>query len=70
RDAQAEDYCNVYAENNWWGSSPPNSTKIAALSGSMIDYDPYLSSPPSLSMAVGKESIVANDIEKRIVTSD
>src|SRR5690606_9071145 len=30
------------AELNWWGSNPPNSSKILAQSGSSIDYTPYL----------------------------
>lgn len=43
----ANDNTNVYAENNWWGSSPPNSSSFLENSGSTIDYNPYLSSDPN-----------------------
>jgi len=36
----------VQAELNWWGSSPPQSSKFSATGGSSIDYSPWLTSPP------------------------
>jgi hypothetical protein len=69
RDAQAEEYCYVYAENNWWGSAPPNSSKIAALSGSTIDYDPYLSSPPNLSWFSPDNYADSKNILKNVINT-
>ena len=48
RNLQAEDNCTILAEHNWWGADPPDANKIAALTGSTIDYDPWLHQPPSL----------------------
>lgn len=52
--------CNIMAENNWWGSSPPNSSKFYA-DNSYIDYNPYLTSgpltkPAFLAKVAGEES--------------
>jgi hypothetical protein len=43
-------YCNIKAENNWWGTSSPSSSKFNAVSSSSIDYYPYLTSVPSFSI--------------------
>ena len=43
-EIQAENNCTILAELNWWGSNPPDANKIRALSGSTIDYTPYLTS--------------------------
>jgi len=40
----------VLAEKNWWGSDPPNSSKITSFYNT-IDYDPWLSSSPSQQFA-------------------
>jgi hypothetical protein len=58
--AYLRNYCDVTAENNWWGSSPPDANKFA-LAGppygpSTIDYDPWLTSPPGLDFAVKDRS--------------
>ncbi len=45
-------YTNIMAENNWWGSANPPANLFSAVSYSSIDYTPYLSSPPSLSIVV------------------
>ncbi len=39
--------CYIDAENNWWGSDPPNSNKFYASNNSSIDYDPWHHSPPN-----------------------
>ncbi len=57
KNLQAEDNGTILAEHNWWGADPPDANKIAALSGSTIDYDPWLDSPPSLRLAGGNTSI-------------
>ncbi|MBU2446820.1 MAG: right-handed parallel beta-helix repeat-containing protein, partial [Bacteroidetes bacterium] len=43
---KADWYCEIYAENNWWGSDPPDANKIQAIYYSFIDYDPWLTEPP------------------------
>jgi len=49
-NVEAAWYTNIMAENNWWGTSSPPSNKFNAVSNSSIDYIPYLTSPPSLSI--------------------
>jgi hypothetical protein len=47
-------YANAFASNSstitaryaWWGQSPPDASKIIASSGSVIYYDPWLTSDP------------------------
>jgi hypothetical protein len=51
RYISADTYCNIIAENNWWGTNPPISSKFEAFYGSSIDYTPYLTSPPSQNLA-------------------
>lgn len=38
---------NVLAENNWWGSNPPNTNLFFAGGKSSIDYTPWLTTPPT-----------------------
>jgi len=46
--------CYIQAEQNWWGSNPPQSSKFYITNGSTIDYTPWLVSPPSIAnMVVG-----------------
>ena len=40
----AKKYCEIDAENNWWGTSPPSSSKFYDSQGSDIDYSPWLTS--------------------------
>lgn len=58
--AYLRNYCDVTAENNWWGSDPPDANKFALADPpygpSTIDYDPWLTSPPSLDFAVKDRS--------------
>lgn len=49
-NAEAAWYTNILAENNWWGVVPLDANKFNAVSNSSIDYYPYLTSPPSLSI--------------------
>lgn len=39
--------CNIIAENNWWGSNPPNVNLFFAGGKSSIDYSPWMTTPPS-----------------------
>lgn len=36
----------IYAQYDWWGQAPPNTSKIIAVNGSTIYYTPYLESDP------------------------
>lgn len=45
-DAYAENTSTIYARYAWWGQSPPNTSKIIATGGSIIYYDPWLTSDP------------------------
>lgn len=45
------DYCDVTAENNWWGTPYPGSS-IFSITNSTLDYSPYLSSPPDLNLSI------------------
>lgn len=49
-NVEAAWYTNIMAENNWWGTASPPSNKFNAVSNSSIDYYPYLTNPPSLSI--------------------
>jgi tetratricopeptide (TPR) repeat protein len=49
-NVEAAWYTNIMAENNWWGTASPPSNKFNAVSNSSVDYTPYLTSPPSLSI--------------------
>lgn len=69
RNAQAVDNCYVVLENNWWGNNPPDASKIAALSGSTIDYIPYLTAPPSLSIYAANDYLSTLGIQKSVVAS-
>jgi thermitase len=42
----ASKYCEIDAENNWWGTTSPPSSKFTTSQGSTIDYVPWLTSPP------------------------
>lgn len=53
RNLQAESSSNIMAQHNWWGADPPDANKIVALSGSSIDYDPWLEEPPGAKLAAG-----------------
>lgn len=48
----ANSNCNITAEENWWGSNPPSSSKFYSAYGSSIDYTPWLTSPPSFNMSL------------------
>jgi len=39
-------YCDITAENNWWGADPPDVNKIQATYYSTISYIPWLQAPP------------------------
>ena len=47
----ASKYCEVDAENNWWGTDDPPSTKFNTSQHSEIDYTPFLDDPPFYKMA-------------------
>jgi len=47
----AESNCDIDAENNWFGSDPPTSSKIYASSNSTVNYDPWHHSAPLLKVA-------------------
>jgi parallel beta-helix repeat protein len=49
----ADYYSHVRAENNWWGSNPPQSYKFYSDPNSSIDYTPYLTSPPAMGLLAG-----------------
>jgi hypothetical protein len=49
----ADYYSNVKAENNWWGSNPPQSSKFHIGTGSSFDYTPYLTSQPAMGLMAG-----------------
>ena len=49
----AEYYSHVRAENNWWGSNPPQAYKFYSDPNSSIDYTPYLTSPPAMGLLAG-----------------
>ncbi len=49
----AEMDCDIQAEENWWGSNPPNSSKFY-MDESDIDYNPWLHSAPSGSSMLAK----------------
>lgn len=52
----AKQYCTVLAENNWWGSNPPNTALFYSGAGSTIDYYPWLTTPPTYNLqGEGKE---------------
>jgi FlgD Ig-like domain len=48
----------VMAEENWWGASPPQSSKFYTASSSSIDYTPYLTSSPSFNMMASPEQSI------------
>lgn len=50
-------YCTIYAENNYWGSDPPDTDKFRQYNSSFIDYTPWLATGPMKSNPVIKESI-------------
>jgi parallel beta-helix repeat protein len=43
--AQVEEYCDIIAENNWWGGIP-STNDFSVDRTSTLDYSPYLSSNP------------------------
>lgn len=49
-DVYASNSSSIMAENNWWGSSPPQTSNFYISSTSDFDYIPYLTSSPSLSI--------------------
>lgn len=52
----AKQYCTVLAENNLWGSAPPNTVLFYSGAGSTIDYTPWLTTPPTYNLqGEGKE---------------
>ena len=55
RDLQAESNSNIMAEHNWWGVNPPDANKIVALTGSSIDYNPWLPTPPGSRLAADND---------------
>ncbi len=56
RDLQAESNSTIMAEHNWWGSADtPDVNKIVALTGSTIDYDPWLPSDPNSKLVSDNE---------------
>jgi hypothetical protein len=46
----ASNHCDVLAEQNWWGSASPNPSWFNTAGGSTIDWNPYLSSLPKISV--------------------
>ncbi len=50
--------CNIMAENNWWGSNPPNTALFFSGGKSSIDYTPWMTNPPTESL------LEKNDLEK------
>ena len=51
----ANTYSSIIAENNWWGSSPPVSSKFYISSNSSIDYDPWLTYVPQFMLIENNE---------------
>ena len=47
-ELQTHTNCNIYAENNWWGSSSPSSSQFMIGSGCSLDFTPYLLSEPQI----------------------
>lgn len=52
----ASSNCDIDAENNWFGSDPPTSSKFYASSNSTVNYDPWHHSAPALKLAKSASS--------------
>jgi len=63
-NVDANVYCNVIAEWNWWGSSVPPTDKFCIRGGSTLDYIPYLTSNPGGGSSLGKAAVLADNSSK------
>ena len=60
---QATSNCYILAQENWWGSYPPDVNKFSADGTSTIDYSYPLHSAPEPMVMVNKSSVEDNDKE-------
>ncbi len=74
RDLQALSNSTIMAEHNWWGSADtPSVNQISVLSGSTVDYDPWLPNPPGYRLATNEKSpgiIINNNTSKLSVNNN
>ncbi len=69
KNGYANYYCEVFAENNWWGSSPPDTSKISAVSNSTIHYEPWLGGIPFSKIAANNNSPEEKSFNMRFNTN-